>query len=113
MRGYIERRVTSATWGSLPPCKKILKASAFMFTLRSEVSPSCMAFSMYEVVSVACLWSGQFVYAPFLGERRFVKAIYAREKPQNFGTDEVTSAIAEGVSRLGGPTCSPKNFEIQ
>lgn len=58
MRGYIERRVTSATWGSLPPCKKILKASTFMFTLRAEVSPSCMAFSMYEVVSVACLSSG-------------------------------------------------------
>lgn len=89
MRGYIERRVTSATWGSLPPCKKILKASTFMFTLRAEVSPNCMAFSMNEVVSVACLSSGQFVYAPFLGERRFVKAIYAREKPQNFGTDEV------------------------
>jgi len=78
--------------------------------------PSCMAFSIYEVVRVACitLSCGQFVYVRFLGERRFANdKSHAREKPLNFGTDEITSAIAEGTSRLGRPRYSPRNLEIQ
>ena len=54
------------------------------YSLRAEVSLSCMAFSVYEVIRVSCLSRSWFVYVTrqTRNANDFVNAkTHAREKP--------------------------------